>query len=108
MGSAVELSYVHDIVFILQNCCFVVINVKIIRCAEDSHNARETSRPRFAVHPVTSVLGFVSANYRKKIVLLEKMTRCGVRKEEGATTNVVVNEELRSLLLTKLFERVSP
>jgi hypothetical protein len=103
-----KLPDVHDVVLILQHSSLVVIHIQIIWCAEDGHHARETGGPSLPVHAVTGILGFVCANDGKQIVLFEESTGGRVREEIRAAPDVVVDEEIVSLLLSKLFERVSP
>ena len=54
---AIELSDVHHVILVLQNCGFVVVHVEIVRCAEYGHETRDTRRPSLPVHPVTGILG---------------------------------------------------
>ena len=103
MRSAVELADVHDIVLILENGGFIVVDVEVVGSAEDSHNGGEASGTRLAVHSVASILSLVGADDGEKIVLFQKCTGGRIREEVGAATDVVMNEELRSLLLAKLF-----
>lgn len=94
MGSAVELTDVHDVTFVLEHRSFVVVNVEVIRSREDGHHRRESCRLRFTVHPITEIyvngtsenwkryihipciLGFVRANDGQKVVSLQKLTCC--------------------------------
>lgn len=108
LSKLTELSNVHDIVLVLQNRSLVVIHVEVIRCAEDGHHTRETSRPRLPVHSVTGILGFVGTNDGEQVVLFEEGAGGGIREEVRASTNVVVYEEIIRLLLSKLFEWIGP
>jgi hypothetical protein len=81
MRSAVELSNVHNIVFVLEDSCFVVVNVEIVGCTEDCHHAREACCSRLAIHAIPGVLRFVSTNNGQKVVLFEEGTCCRIREE---------------------------
>lgn len=76
VNALTELTNVHDIVLILENSSLVVVDIQVVGCTEDSHDTRESSSSGLAVHAVSSVLGFVCANDRKKIVLFQEGT-CG-------------------------------
>jgi hypothetical protein len=103
-----ELSNVHDIVLVLQNSSLVVIYVKVVGCTENGHDTRETGRPGLPVHAISGVLSFVSTNDGKEVVLLEESACRRVREEVRASTDVVVDEEIIGLLLTKLFQGIGP
>lgn len=77
-GKHTELSNVHDIVLILQDSSFVVIYVKIVWCAENGHNTRESSSPGLPVHSITGILSLVRTNNRKQIVFFEESACRGV------------------------------
>lgn len=64
MGCAVELSDVHDIVFVFEDGSFVVIHVEVVRGAEDGHYTRESGCPSLSVHAVTGILSFVGSDDR--------------------------------------------
>ena len=51
--SAIELSNVHDVIFVLQNRCFIVVHVEIIWRREDGHDSRKLSSSSFTIHAVT-------------------------------------------------------
>jgi hypothetical protein len=103
-----ELPDVHDIVLVLQNSSLVVVHIQVVRCAEDGHHTREASRPSLPVHAVSSILGFVRANDREQVVLFEEGASGRIREKVRAASDVVVDEEVICLLLSKLLERVSP
>ena len=73
MRGAVELSDVHDVVLVLQDRSFVVVDVEVIRRREDGHDTRETCCPSLAIHSVSSILRLVSSNDGKEIVLLQEI-----------------------------------
>lgn len=81
MRSTVELSDIHDVVFVLEHGGLVVVDVEVVWCGEDGHDGRKSGRTRLAVHPVASVLRFVGSDDRKEIVLLEESACGGVREE---------------------------
>ena len=78
MWGAIELSDVHNIVLILQHCCFVVIDVKVVRCRENGHNAGKSGSSSLSVHTVASILSFVGSDNREQIVLLQERASCRV------------------------------
>jgi len=100
---AVELPDVHDVVLVLEDGRLVVVYVEVVRRTEDGHDTRETSGPCFPIHSVSSILGLVRTNDREQVVLFEEGACGGVREEVRATSNMVVNEEVVCLFLTKLF-----
>ena len=53
MGRAIELSDVHDVAFVLQNGCFIVIYVEIIRSGENGHNGWKTGGFGLAIHAIS-------------------------------------------------------
>ena len=108
MRCAVELSDVHDVVFILQHRGLVVVYVKVIGCAENGHDTGESRRPRFSVHAITGVLGFMGSNNRQEVVFLEERACGRIGEEVGATSDVVVQEELGCFFLPKLLEGICP
>lgn len=103
-----ELSNVHNIVLVLQDCSLVVVHIQIVGRAEDCHDTGESSSPGLPVHTVTRILCFVSSNDREQIVLLEEGACGGIREEIGAAANVVMYEEIVRFLLTELFKRIGP
>ena len=107
-GKPTELSDVHNVVLVLEYCCFVVVDIKVVWRAEYRHDTWETSRPRLSIHAVTSILRLMSADNGKQIILLQECTCCWVRKEVGTTSNVVVDKIFLRLLLTKVFQRIRP
>lgn len=108
MWRTVELSDVHNVVLILQDCGFVVVDVEVVWRAEDRHDTWESSRSGLPIHAIAGVLGLVSTNDRKQIILLQETARSGVREEVRTSSYVVVNEELLRLLLAEFFERICP
>ena len=108
MGRAVELSNVHDIIFVFQNSSLVVVQIEVIRCAENCHDARKPGSTSLSVHTVSSILGLVSANDREQVVLLKESTCRRIGKEVRAAPNTVVDKIIRRSLLPKLLQRVSP
>lgn len=62
MGGAIELSDVHNIVLIFENSGLVVVDIEVIWCTKDGHDAGETSCPSLPIHSVTGVLGLVCAD----------------------------------------------
>jgi hypothetical protein len=54
MWCAVKLSDIHDIILVLQNCSFVVVDVQVIRSRENSHNSRKLRRSSLTIHAITS------------------------------------------------------
>ena len=108
MRSAVELSDVHNIVLVLEHCGLVVVNIEVIRRAEDGHYARESSGSCLAVHAVSGILSFVCSDDREEIILFEEVASGGVGEEVGASSDVIVHEVLARLLLAELLERICP
>lgn len=108
MRCAIELPDVHDVVFVLEHGCFVVVDVEIVGCRENGHNRREARGLCFAVHAVSGILRFMSSNDGQKLIALEKLARSIVGEEVGATSHVVVDEALVGLFRTKVLEGVGP
>ena len=108
MWSTVELPNIHDIVFVLEDSGFVIVNVKVVWSGEDSHDAGEASCSSLAVHSISGVLGFMRSDDGKEIVFLQKIAGSRIGKEVRATTDVIVNKELRGLFLTKFLQWVGP
>jgi len=54
MWRAVKLSDIHDIILVLQNCGFVVVDVQIIRSRENSHDGRKLGSSSLTVHAITT------------------------------------------------------
>jgi len=52
MGSAIKLSDVHDITFILEDSGLVIVYVEVIWRGKDGHHGGETSCFRLAVHAI--------------------------------------------------------
>lgn len=50
MGYTGELPKVHYVVFVSKSACTVVINVQIVRRAEDRHERRKACRGCFSIH----------------------------------------------------------
>ena len=57
---AVKLPDVHDIAFILKYSSFVVVNIEVVWGGEDSHDRRESSCLRFAIHAVAEHIRMIS------------------------------------------------
>ena len=103
-----ELTNVHNIVLIFEHSSLVIVDIQIVGCTEDGHDTGEAGSSCLSVHAVSCILSFMRSDDRKKVVLLEKGACRRIRKEERATPDVIVNEELRSSLLTKFLQRVGP
>jgi hypothetical protein len=103
-----ELTNVHDVILVLENGGLVVVDIEVIWCGEDGHDTGETRCPRLTVHAVSSILGFVGAYYREKVILLEECACGRVGEEVRASSNVVMDEEIGCFLLTKLFQWIGP
>ena len=108
MRGAVELSNVHNIVLVLQHSRFVVVDIEVVGSAEDCHHTRESSRPRLPVHAISSILRFVCSDDGEEVVLFEEIACSWIGEEVRTSSNVVVNVELSSLLLSEFFQWVSP
>lgn len=78
MRCAVELPDIHHVVLILEDCSFIVVDVKVVGCAEDGHDTWEACRPRLSVHPVTCILSLVRADDGQQVVLLQEGACGGV------------------------------
>jgi len=78
VGRAIELTYVHDVVLVLQDSSFIVVNIKVVWGAEDGHDARETGCSRLAIHSVASILSLVGANDGQQVVLFQEGACGGV------------------------------
>lgn len=91
MRCAVELPNVHDVVLILEDCRFVIVNIKVVWGAEDGHHAGKTRCPRLPIHSVTCILSFMGSDDREKIVFLKKGACGWVGEEIGAASNVIMN-----------------
>lgn len=108
MRCAVELSDIHHVVLVFQNCSLVVVDIEVVRRAENRHYAREASRPSLSIHAISCILRFVSADDGEQVVLF-KEAACGwIREEVRAAADMVVREEFLRLLLAKLFEGIGP
>lgn len=70
MGSAVELSDIHDIVLVLQDGGFIVVDIEVIGGGKDCHNTWETCSSSFAVHSIPGILSFMGPDDGEEIVLL--------------------------------------
>ena len=81
MWSAVELADIHDVVLVLKHRSFVVVDIEIVRCAENGHNAWKTRRSCFSVHPIACILSFVRPDYGQQIILFQKRTCGGIREK---------------------------
>ena len=108
MRCAVELSNVHHIILVLQHCSLVVVDIEVVGCAKDGHDAGEAGSPRLSVHAISGILRFVGSNDGEEIVLLEEVAGGWVGEEVGASSDVIVNVELASLLLSEFFQWISP
>lgn len=108
MRRAVELSDVHDVVFVLENGSLVVVDVEIVGSAEDGHYTGKPGCSSFAIHAVPGILGLVSSNNGKQIVLFEKGACRRIGEEEGTTANTVVDKIIRRLFLPEFFQRIGP
>jgi hypothetical protein len=108
MRSAIELSYVHDVVLILEDSGLVVVDIQVIGSAEDGHDTREACGHGLAVHSIAGILGFVGSNDGQEVVLLQEIAGGIVGEKVGASSDVVVYKELGSLLLAKLFQWIGP
>lgn len=53
VGGAVKLPNIHNVTFIFQHRGLVVINVKVVRRRENSHNGGEARRFCLAIHAVS-------------------------------------------------------
>ena len=60
MRGAIELTNIHNVILVLENGSFVVINVEIIGSGKDCHDRRESSRFCFTVHSVSVVVHIMS------------------------------------------------
>ena len=108
MRCAIELSDIHDVVFVFQDCSFVVIHIEVVGRAEDRHNAWKACRAGLAIHSVPSILGFVGTDDGEKIVLLEECAGGRVREEVRTPSDVIMDKVFACLLLAELFKRVCP
>ena len=93
MGSAIELSNVKDIALVLEDRCFVVVTIEVVRAREEGHDGWETCRPRLPVHPIArittrvnihekavnhgytipGVLSFVCSDDRQQLIPLQEL-----------------------------------
>ena len=103
-----ELPDVHDVVLVLQHRRLVVVDVEVVRGAEDGHDAREGRGPSLPIHPVAGILGLVRSDDGEQVVLLQEGTGGRVREEVRASPNMIMNEVLGRLLLPKVLQRVGP
>lgn len=108
MGGAVELPDVHDIILIFQNSGLVVVNVEIIRSAENGHHTGKPGRPSLAIHAVSGILGLMCSNDGKEVILFEERARGRIGEEIRASSNTVVDEIVCSFLLPKFLQRIGP
>lgn len=106
--SLTELPNVHNIILVLQHGRLVVVNVQVIWSTEDGHDTREASSSCLAVHSVASVLRFMGTNDRQQVVLLQERASSGVGEEVRTASDMVVDEILLRLFLTKVLQRVCP
>ena len=84
MRGAIKLSNIHHVVLVLQDGSLVVVDVKVIRSAEDGHHTGKASRPCFAVHSVAGVLSLMGPDNGQEVILLQKCAsayRCQLRRE---------------------------
>lgn len=108
MRGAVELSDVHDIVFVLENGGLVVVDIEVVGCREDGHDTGESSCSGLSIHSVTSILGFVSSDDRQEVVFLEEIASSRIGEEVRATSHVIVDKVFGGFFLTKFFQWISP
>lgn len=108
MRRAVKLPNIHDVVFVLQYSSLIVVHVEVVGSREDGHDTGETGCPRLAVHTVPCVLGLMGSDDGEEVVFLEEVTRRRIREEVRATSDMVVEEIIIRLLLTKVLKGVSP
>jgi hypothetical protein len=52
MRSTIELSDIHDIVLVLEDCSLVVVYIQVIRSTKDGNNGRKASRSGLSVHSI--------------------------------------------------------
>jgi hypothetical protein len=65
---AVELPYIEDVAFVLQYSRFVVIDIKIVRGREKSHDGREAGGSGLTIHAVAdSIVSEVKFKEYKKL-----------------------------------------
>ena len=81
MWCRVELPDVEDIALVLQDSGFVVVDIEVVRGAEDGHDAGEAGSSGLAVHAITSILSFVGSDDREEVVLFEEVTGSRVGEE---------------------------
>lgn len=55
MRTTVELSNVHDVVFIFEDSGFVVVNIEVVWCREDGHDGRESCSLGLSVHTISTL-----------------------------------------------------
>ena len=64
MRCAIELSDIHHVILVLEHCGFVVVDIEVVRCAEDGHNTRESCCSCLPIHTISSVLCFMGSDDR--------------------------------------------
>lgn len=99
---------VHDIILVLQHCCLVIVHIQIVRRRKDCHDTWEPGRLGLSVHPVPSVLRLMCTNDGKQVIFLKERAGGRIREKVRTSTDIIVDEEIRSFFLTKFFERIRP
>lgn len=108
MGCAVKLPNIHDVVLILENRSLVVVNIEIIRRAENGHHAWKTRGSSFPIHSIACILSFMRPDDGQQIILFQKCTCGRIGEKVWAATNMIMNKKLRGLFLTEFFQGVCP
>jgi len=103
-----ELSDVHDVVFVLENSGLVVVDIQIVRRAENGHDAWEACSPCLPVHSVACILSFMRTDDGQQVIFFEETARCGIGEEVRATADIIVDKELLRLFLSEVFQRIRP
>jgi hypothetical protein len=60
MRGVIELSDVHDIVFVAEHSTLVVVGIQIVRCTEDSDDCGEARALTLQMHSIAAHSEYVS------------------------------------------------
>jgi hypothetical protein len=76
--------------FELYYCCFVLVDVAIVRCGKDRYDDREVPRTIPFVHFKSLCLGLMRSNHTQALRLLKKGFDRVVPKKIGASPDIVI------------------
>ena len=93
MLCVVELLDIQGVRFKLDDCSFVIVDITVIRCRENSYDNREFLSTIPLVHLVAIKLSLVRPQNREQFVLGKELI-CSTLTEEVGTTSDIIHLEL--------------